>query len=90
MVNTYGIWTYEPNTPETKKCDCDRVADWIVSTGYQIQTSIENLTERLIAYAEEQHRSEVENWEFNLEDVINYVEMTGGLPNGLSEFDYEG
>jgi len=43
MVDNYGRWTYEPNTPEEKKCDCDRIADWICEKGYTPRTSIEHL-----------------------------------------------
>ena len=25
MVDWYGKWTYEPNTPEEEKCDYDRM-----------------------------------------------------------------
>ena len=86
MVDYYGRWTYEPNTPEDKKCDCDRVADYIIGTGYQVKTSIENLTELLISYAESWYRSEInKDWEFNVEDVITYAEESGGF----SEFDFK-
>lgn len=54
MVDYYGNWTYEPDTPEEKKCDLDRLADEILrqikegndQTGndYQIETTIENVT----------------------------------------------
>lgn len=30
MVDFYGNWTYEPNTPEKDKCDCDRIADEVM------------------------------------------------------------
>lgn len=53
MVDWYGRWTYEPNTSEEEKCDCDRVADWILSTGYKARTNIEHLTEMIISYAED-------------------------------------
>lgn len=85
MVDTYGRWTYEPNTAENKKCDCDRVADWIISTGYQVETSIENLVEIIISYAEDWYASECDNWKYNFEDVKEYVENSGGI----AEFDFE-
>lgn len=86
MVDYYGRWTYKPNTPEDKKCDCDRVADYIISTGYQVETSIENLTELLISYAESWYRSEInKDWEFKVEDVITYAEESGGF----AEFDFK-
>lgn len=43
MVDVYGRWTYEPDTPEEKKCDCDRIADWVREKGYKPETTIENL-----------------------------------------------
>lgn len=84
MVNTYGVWTYEKNTAEEKKCDCDRLADWIISTGYQVKTSIEYLTEMIISYATDWFEHEYGNWEYNLDDVIEYVENSGGI----TEFDF--
>ena len=85
MVDTYGHWTYEPKTPEEKKCDCDRIADWIISTGYQVETSIENLVELIISYAEDWYITEYDYWEYNFEDVKEYVENSGGI----AEFDFE-
>ena len=84
MVDWYGRWTYEPNTPTEKKCDCDRVADWIMSTGYKVKTSIEHLTEMIISYADDWYSSEREGWEYDLDDVIEYVENSGGI----EEFDW--
>lgn len=88
MVDTYGRWTYEKNTPVEKKCDCDLVADWITSTGYTVKTTIEHLTEMVISFAEEWYNIEEYGgfWRFKLDEVINYVELSGGL----SEFDYYG
>lgn len=42
MINYYGQWTYEPDTPKEKKCDCDRIADWIKEKDYKPKTTIEN------------------------------------------------
>ena len=84
MVDTYGKWTYEPNTAENKKCDCDRIADWIISTGYQIETNIEYLTEIIISYADDWYNTEYGDWDFNVDDVIEYVIDSGGL----AEFDF--
>lgn len=83
MVNTYGVWTYEKNTAEEKKCDCDRVADWIISTGYQVETSIENLVEMIIAHVESE-REELLYRNFDIDDIKEYVENSGGI----CEFDY--
>ena len=35
MIDYYGQWTYEPDTPKEKKCDCDRIADWIKEKDYK-------------------------------------------------------
>ena len=83
MVNTYGVWTYEKNTSEEKKCDCDRVADWIISTGYQVETSIENLVEMIIAHVESEREGLLYR-NFDIDDIKEYVENSGGI----REFDY--
>jgi len=85
MVDRYGFWTYEPDTPEEKKCDCDRIADYIKSTGYEVKTTIENLVYIIIAsfdYEESDDR-EYGN-EFTVDGCIRYIEDSGGL----AEFDY--
>lgn len=82
MVDWYGRWRYEPDTPEEKKCDSDRVADWIIASGYISKTSIEHLVDMIFLMfdsPDEQH-----NDVFNLEEVKDYVEACGGL----EEFDY--
>ena len=83
MVNTYGVWTYEKDTSEEKKCDCDRVADWIISTGYQVETSIENLVEMIITYVESEREGLLYR-NFDIDDIKEYVENSGGI----HEFDY--
>ena len=83
MVNTYGVWTYEKNTAEEKKCDCDRLADWIISTGYQAETSIENLVEMIIAHVESEREGLLYR-NFDIDDIKEYVENSGGI----REFDY--
>ena len=83
MVNTYGVWTYEKNTAEENKCDCDRLADWIISTGYQVETSIENLVEMIIAHVESEREGLLYR-NFDIDDIKEYVENSGGI----REFDY--
>ena len=68
---------------ENKKCDCDRVADWIISTGYQVETSIENLVEMIIAHVESEREGLLYR-NFDIDDIKEYVENSGGL----REFDY--
>lgn len=81
MVDWYGRWTYEPNTPEEKKCDNDRLADWIISTGYEIKTNMENLCAMIVLYFMDE--CEVYGYDDTVEDCIEYVK-----DNGISEFDY--
>ena len=87
MVDTYGRWTYEPNTTDDRECFCDRIANWIVSTGYNIETSIEWLTEMVVWFAEEWFESEEDDKSrtFDEEYVKEYVENSGGL----REFDWK-
>lgn len=82
MVDIYGRWIYEPNTPEEKKCDCDRIADWICEKGYTPKTSIEHLVHMIILmfdccgnYGEYDEES----------GCKRYVDDSGGF----KEFDYE-
>lgn len=92
MVDYYGRWTYEPNTPEEKKCDCDRIADWITDQQYKVQTSMENLVENIILYFDccdnyGEYNSDTGSGGygdgFTVEGCIKYVEDTG-----IAEFDY--
>ena len=93
MVNIYGQWVYVPNTPENKKCDCDRIADWILEQGYTPKTTIENLVEMIIAYFDcsdnyGEYDSETGcggyGEDFTIESCKQYVEDSGGI----QEFDY--
>lgn len=78
MVDWYGRWTYEPDTPEDKKSDSDRLADWIISIGYVPKTSIEHLVDMVWLHYENDCD------EINIKDVIEFVK-----DSGISEFDYE-
>ena len=93
MVDVYGIWTYEPNTPEEKKCDCDRIADWIVNSGYSPKTSLEHLVDMIIlifdcpnSFGEYDEESGCGGYgeEFTVDECKRYVEEHGGF----KEFDY--
>ena len=93
MVDYYGRWTYEQDTPENKKCNLDIIADWILDSGYTPETSIENLTYMIMLYFDC-----VDNYGeydpetgcggygeyFTIEGCKNYVEDSGGF----AEFDY--
>ena len=93
MVDVYGRWTYEPDTPEEKKCDCDRIADWVIEKGYEPKTNIENLVQMIIAHFDSpDHYGEYDaetgcggyGDEFTVEECKRYVEESGGF----KEFDY--
>lgn len=84
---------YEPDTPEEKKCDCDRIADWVIEKGYEPETSIENLVQMIIAHFDNpDHYGEYDaetgcggyGDEFTIEECKRYVEESGGV----KEFDY--
>lgn len=89
MVDQFGRWSYEPNTPAEKKCDMDYIADYIVSQSYVPKTDIENVALMIILHFE----NELENNEWDwftfknnwIDDVIAFVEASGGL----REFDWE-
>lgn len=93
MVDVYGRWTYEPDTPEEKKYDCDRIADWVREKGYEPKTNIENLVQMIIAHFDSpDHYGEYDaetgcggyGDEFTVEECKRYVEESGGF----KEFDY--
>lgn len=93
MVDIYGNWTYEPNTPEEEKCDCDRIADEVMKQlanippqcrlyNYKIETSIEHIVEMIYVCLEEFIEAQEE---FNAEEIVNEA-MEYGC--GIDEFDY--
>lgn len=97
MVDQYGRWTYQENTPDNKKCDMDLVADWIMRKNYKPLTNIENLAVMVVLHYEgalEEAASEGKEYfamvdnnndpMINIDDVEAFVEATGGL----KEFDY--
>lgn len=94
MVDYYGNWTYEPDTPEEKKCDCDIIADWIVESGYKPETTIENVVCVIILYfdcadnfGEYDPNTGCGGYGdgFTLDGCKEYVRDSGGF----SAFDYE-
>lgn len=99
MIDWYGNWTAEENYkdyPKEKWCDCDYVAAWIIESGYMPKTSVENLTDMILAYYESyldcegvkffiDEKTESENGRMiSVEDVSCFVEASGGM----REFDY--
>lgn len=95
MIDNFtGEWTYEPNTPENKKCDMDRIADWIIQSGYKVKTTIENLVIMIILYFDSaDNYGEYDESTgfggygdyFTVEECKRYVEDTDG---GISFYDY--
>lgn len=83
MTNNLGCWWYESNTPINKKCWFDRIADWITSTGYKVETTIENVAIMITSYWEIEMEDRQEQ-EDTIENCIQFVEESGGI----GEFDY--
>ena len=95
----YGLWKWDPTTPEKDWCDCDYVADFIVESHYVPQTSIENVVYNIIAFYEDylaendveyyciekDTRSFPMNLMIHMTDVSWFVRDSGGL----KEFDFE-
>lgn len=91
MVDVYGRWTYEPHTPEEKKCDFDRLADEIhkqikesndqCGGNFQIETTIENLVTMIYLHL----KDEIDEMEtFDVAAIMEIVAESGGL----REYDY--
>lgn len=88
MVDCYGNWTFDPNDPEEKRNDMDRVALWVLQQGYTPLTSIENLTVVLMLRFEITFEAENRPYpdsEHLVEAISNFVFESGGI----REFDYE-
>ena len=83
MVDNCGHWTYEPCAPDSKKCWLDCIADWITSTGYKAETTIENVVIMVTSHweLEMEDREECED---TIENCKQFVEESGGI----GEFDY--
>lgn len=93
MVDVYGRWTYEPDTPEENKCDYDRIADWVREKGYKPETSIEQLVYMIMLhfdcpdnYGKYDEETGFGGYgeSFTVEECKRYVEESGGF----KEFDY--
>ena len=96
MVDWYGRWTYEPNMPEKKKCDCDRLAElvlkWCSEHNYKIKTTIENIVLMIYSYVDNPDMEEelerdygvVPGWYITPEIVFEVAESSG-----IPEFDWE-
>lgn len=94
MVNNCGHWTYEPDTPEENKNDCDRIADWILDSGYTPKTTIENVVCVILLFFDcSDNFGEYDpdtglggyGDGFTIDGCKEYVRDCGGI----SEFDYE-
>ena len=84
MVDCYGRWTWDPSLPKVKWCDCDRIAQWIMDSGYKIKTTIENLVQMILLHFDSPDNHEEYGEEFTIDGCKQYVEDSGGL----REFDY--
>lgn len=84
MVDYYGRWTWDPSRPKVKWCDCDRIAQWIIDSGYKIKTTIENLVHMILLHFDNPDNREEYGEEFTIDGCKQYVEYSGGL----REFDY--
>jgi hypothetical protein len=89
MVNNVGHWIYEKDTPESKKCDLDRAADVITVNGYAPkEISIEELTERIVADAEEDFMKDDDNTLFSDNGMLNKEVFSEWLSmQSISEYD---
>lgn len=91
-VNNVGHWTPETDYtlyPADKWCDCDKLANWIMQTGYQIETTLENLVLMILAHFMGETEDEdsdfyMDDGTFHLHECIEYIEASGGL----EMFDY--
>lgn len=89
MVDYYGRWTPEEsynNYPDSKMCDCDRLAKRIMESGYEVKTTMQNLVEMIFAYFD---NPDMESEGYDRQDIsecFRYVEESGGF----AEFDYYG
>ena len=98
MIDQYGMWKWNPNTPEEKWCDYDYVAEYIVISHYQPSTSIENIVHNIICYydgyriennvdyycIEKDPRPYPQCLMINMADVSWFVRDNGGI----KEFDF--
>lgn len=93
MIDIFGHWTYEPNTPEEKKCDMDIVADMITEDEYTPVTDLENLVVVVILHFESETEDsssyffptyDFETMRINTEGLKEFVKASGGW----KEFDY--
>lgn len=96
---TTGVWTAEEDYskyPKQKWCNLDYVANWIKQKKYIPETSIENVSYKILGYYESEEfpngyfeiKDNLEypgNLMINILDVAAYVEASGGI----EEFDYE-
>ena len=84
MVDCYGRWTWDPSLSKVKWCDCDRIAQWIIDSGYKVKTTIENLVHMILLHFDSPDNYEEYGEEFTVDGCKQYVEDSGGL----REFDY--
>lgn len=91
MVDEWtGKWTYDPNTPENKKCDLDRAAEVILKSYRPQKITLEELALRLIAAAEEDMIRDNKNFLYSDNGMLNRDVFAEWLSiETISEYDYE-
>ena len=73
------------NYPDANKCDCDRIAELIMESGYEIRTDLENLVYNILAYFDCCDNLDEYDMENNfVSECMRYVQESGGF----EEFDY--
>lgn len=85
-----GEWTYDPNTPENKKCDLDRAADVILKSYRPQKITLEELALRLVAAAEEDMIRDDKDSLYSDNGMLNRDVFAEWLSiETISEYDYE-
>lgn len=100
MIDKSKIWHEKDyNTyPESEWCDFDYMANAIRKTGYEVKTNMCNLIDTILShydselymagkqyFAVEDTRPYPDSLMINVDDVMAFIEASGGL----CEFDYE-
>ena len=87
MVTWYGKWIPEKDYtdyPDAKKCDCDRIAERILASDYEVKTDLENLVLNIIVCFDDPDNADDYDMENFIESCMAYVTDCGGF----AEFDY--
>ena len=96
MVDTYGRWTYVPDTPDDRKCDLDIIAD-VVTTKYNfrpVNITLESFCEYIFTFIEDElsdRDQTVDDIRSDRTSLISSDFVNGWLYDNqpLSDFDCE-